>query len=181
MDNNNLQIDGVNPPVYLQQRSSGYEAIVYSLSWTAYPRLIWSLLLRSFLFLAAYVLVAWIFKFDDESFMANAGVFMMMLLAVGLTLYDFFYLRTMKVYIDRQGIWLAQGILPWSKGVSGSRWDTVGEATFSQTFLSWAFKSYTISISHRFTGMEDLYVHHVRNGDNAVEDINRLLAARSTI
>ena len=179
MDNNNLQIDGVNPPVYLEKISSGYESLVYSLSWTAYVRLIWSLLLRSFLFLAAYVLASWVFKFKDDSFMANAGVFMMMVLAVGFTLYDFFYLRTMKVYIDRQGIWLAQGILPWSKGISGSRWDTVGEATFSQTFWSWAFKSYTISVRHRYTGTEDLYVHHVKNGDVAVEDINRLLTSRA--
>ena len=105
-------------------------------------------------------------------------MFVVLALALAWTIYDFVYLQTTKLYFDRQGVWLAQGLLPWNKGVSGVRWDEIGDASFQMGFLSWACKSYRITVGHRYTTGAELSLNHVKNGDIAVQSINRLLMAR---
>jgi len=100
-------------------------------------------------------------------------------LAVVWTLFDIATLRAVTLVVDRQGIWLHAGLFAWSKGMTGLRWDEVGVATFRQSFVSWACNSYGISVSHRFTTNEQLYLAHVQDGADAVQSINRLLAARA--
>lgn len=177
MDNNVYRIEDGRDVIL--ERSTEMQALIYGLSWTAYPRLLWALLLRSFFLLVALALAIWVFQVRHESFLANASLFAVFFFAIGWTLYDYFYLRTVKLYIDRTGVWVYQGILPWSKGGSGVPWDAVGEATYQQTFLSWIFKSYGVSVFHRFNGGTQVYLEHVKNGDLAVQDINRLLTVRS--
>jgi hypothetical protein len=153
--------------------------LVYSLSWTAYPRLAFSLGVRILLFMAAYTLAIWIFKIKHTDPLANAGVYIMLGLALVWTFYDVVYLLTTKLYVDRRGVWLAQGVFPWSKGIYGAVWDQIGEATYTLSFFSWAFKSYGLSLRHRFTGNEELYLKHVRNGHIAAQSINRMLMAKA--
>ncbi len=155
------------------------EALVYTLSWTAYPGLLLRLVLRVILVLAVYAAAMWILRIDNTSCLANAGVFAMLFLALTWTAYDFAYFRTMKLYVDVQGVWLAQGLLPWHKGVNGVRWDEMGAASYEASFLSWACKSYRISVGHRFTTDATLNLAHVKNGHIAVQSINRLLMLRA--
>ena len=161
--------------------ADGGEALIYSLSWTAYPRLVLRLVLRVIGFLAIYSLAIWVLKIKHTNLLANAGVFVVLAFALAWTIYDFVYLQTMKLYVDRQGVWLAQGLLPWSKGVNGVRWDEIGTASFAQSFLSWACKSYSITVGHRFTTDYELVINHVKHGDDAVQCINRLLMVRARV
>jgi hypothetical protein len=161
------------PPV------DGREVLTYTLSWTAYPGLLLRLVLRVILLLAVYAAAMWILRIDNTNGLANAGVFAMLVLALAWTAYDFAYLRTMKLYVDVQGVWLAQGLLPWHKGVNGVRWDEMGAACYEPSFLSWACKSYRINIRHRFTTDSELNLAHVKNGHIAVQSINRLLMLRA--
>ena len=184
MDSDNRAISDFGRQAVLSRendRQGLMQLINYSLSWTAYPRLLLRLVFRVILLLAAYSLAIWIFKIKHTSLLANAGVFVMLGLALAWTIYDFVYLRTTKLYIDPQGVWLAQGLLPWSTGVSGGRWDELGAASFQQSFLSWACKSYSITVGHRFTTDSALYIRHVKHGDIAVQNINRYLMARARV
>jgi hypothetical protein len=161
----------VLPPV------DGREVLIYTLSWTAYPGLLLRLVLRVILVLAVYAAAVLILRIDNTNGLANAGVFAM--LALAWTAYDFAYLRTMKLYVDVQGVWLAQGLLPWHKGVNGVRWDEMGAASYEASFLSWACKSYRIDVRHRFSTDARLNLAHVKNGHIAVQSINRLLMLRA--
>jgi hypothetical protein len=162
-----------------QQPSNGptLEHLEYKLSWTAYPRVFLRLLFRLFLFSAIFALVVWIFKFNKSGVGANIALFATWGLGVAMTIYDVIYLKTMKLQIDREGVWLQQGVFPWSKGVSGSRWDQIGDASMRQNFASWLCKSYDISVSHQFTTGQEIALNHVKDGDVAVQSINRMLAA----
>lgn len=177
MDNNIYRIEDGRDAIL--ERSTEMRALVYSLGWTAYPRLFGSFVLRLFFMLMAWVFLTWVFKVRDDHFLTGAGLFAGLAFVIGWAFYEFAYLRTVKLYIDRTGIWVYQGILPWRKGGSGVPWDAVGEATYQQTFLSWIFKSYTVSVFHRFNGGAQISLGHVKRGDLAVQDINRLLTVRS--
>lgn len=161
-------------------REAAPQHLAYVLSWTAYLSQGWRLALRLVLLLTVYTIIIWILQVKSASVPANAGIFAMVALAVAWTLYDIAYLRTIKLIVDRQGIWLHAGLFAWSNGITGLRWDEVGVATYRQSFLSWACKSYGVSVSHRFTTIEELYLAHVKDGDVAVQSINRLLAARAS-
>lgn len=153
--------------------------LAYVLSWTAYLSPVWRLALRVVLLLTVYTVAIGLLRVKSGSVLANAGVFAMLALAVTWSVYDIANLRAIKLVVDRQGIWLHSGLFAWSKGMTGLRWDEVGVAAFRQSFVSWACHSYGVSVSHRFTGNEELYLAHVRDGADAVQSINRLLAARA--
>jgi hypothetical protein len=161
-------------------REAAPQQLAYVLSWTAYLSQTWRLALRVVLLLTVYTMAIWILRVKSASVLANAGVFGMLAVAVAWTLYDIAYLRTIKLIVDRQGIWLHAGLFAWSKGMTGLRWDEVGVATYRQSFASWACNSYGVSVSHRFTTNEEIYLAHVKDGAAAVQSINRLLVARAS-
>jgi hypothetical protein len=161
-----------------QQPSDGatLQRLEYSLSWTAYPRLFLRLLFRLFIFSLVFAAVVWIFKINKSGVGANIGLFLTWAVGIAMTLYDFIYLKTMKLQIDREGVWLKEGVFPWNKGFSGSRWDQIGDASMRQNFASWLCKSYDISVSHQFTTGQEIALAHVKDGDVAVQSINRMLS-----
>lgn len=81
-------------------------------------------------------------------------------------------LRSVQLYYDDIGIWLYQGILPWKKGVSGVKWRDMDEATFENGFWSWATRSYTVRIGHRFTKASEIVVTNIAGGKTAVATLN---------
>ena len=81
-------------------------------------------------------------------------------------------LRSVQLYYDDIGIWLYQGILPWKKGVSGVKWRDMDEATFENSFWSWATRSYTVRIGHRFTKASEIVVTNIAGGKTAVATLN---------
>ena len=83
-------------------------------------------------------------------------------------------LRSYELYTDNDGVWIYRGIFPWNKGSSGVKWRDLDEAAYFTGFISWALKSYTIKISHRFTKDSEIVLSHMRIGDSAVMQINQL-------
>jgi hypothetical protein len=100
---------------------------------------------------------------------AAAVVFVVSALLVG---YQFLLVRSVQLYIDDIGVWVYSGVLPWKKGVSGVKWRDMDEATFVNGFSSWATRSYTVRIGHRFTKDSEIVLTNIARGKDAVATIN---------
>lgn len=106
-------------------------------------------------------------------FSVTAGaVWIVILLA--LYAYGFLDRLSLKLFADEDGVWVFQGILPWSKGTSGVKWRDLDEAVFFPSFSGWLFKSYRLRIGHRFTKSSEISLPHIRHGHSAVQEINQL-------
>jgi len=86
--------------------------------------------------------------------------------------YQVLYLRSYKLYFDDEGIWIYSGVFPWQKGHRGIKWRDVEVASWRANFWSWLFKSYYISVKHRFDIYGALSLEHVARGDKAAMEIN---------
>jgi hypothetical protein len=102
---------------------------------------------------------------------AGAVVLVVSALIVG---YQFLLLRSVQLYYDEVGVWVHQGILPWSKGLSGVKWRDMDEAIFEQGFWSWITRSYTVRITHRFTKDSEIRLTNIGGGKDAVGTLNGL-------
>jgi hypothetical protein len=91
-----------------------------------------------------------------------------------LVAYRFLSVRSVQLYYDDVGVWVVSGVLPWKKGVAGVKWRDMDEATFVNGFVSWATRSYTVRIGHRFTRDSEIVLHHIAHGRKAVEAVNAL-------
>jgi len=100
---------------------------------------------------------------------AAASVLALSAVLVG---YRFLLVRSVQLYYDDLGVWVFSGVLPWKQGVSGVKWRDIDEATYVNSFVSWATRSYTIRIGHRFTKGSEIVLHHIAGGRRAVETIN---------
>lgn len=93
------------------------------------------------------------------------------------------YVKTLKLYLNQDGVFLYRGIFPWTKGVIGTMWRDISDANYYTGFVSWATKSYRVRVGHRFTKTSEIFIPHVKNGNNAVIEINEIIKqkARSNI
>jgi hypothetical protein len=89
-----------------------------------------------------------------------------------LVAYRFLQVRSVQLYYDEVGVWVHSGVLPWKKGVSGVKWRDMDEATYVNGFVSWATRSDTMRIGHRFTKDSEIILHHIAGGRQAVEAVN---------
>ena len=98
---------------------------------------------------------------------------------LALTIITFVYkvlmIRSVTLFTNDAGVWVRSGIFPWSRGYSGVKWRDLDEASMFLGFFSWAFKSYTVKLSHRYTRNNEIYLNHIKHGDKAVSAINRQL------
>jgi hypothetical protein len=101
--------------------------------------------------------------------MAALAVLVVSALLVG---YEFLLVRSVQLYMDDLGVWVHSGVLPWKKGVSGVKWRDMDEATFVNGFKSWATRSYTIRIGHRFTKDSEIVLTNIARGKDAVALLN---------
>ncbi len=131
-------------------------------SWVAYS----GVLALAVVLLAGALRLA--FLWNDQ---VAAGV-----LAVSALLlaYQFLRVRNVQLYYDDVGVWVHAGVLPWKKGVSGVKWRDIDEATYVNGFVSWATRSYTVRIRHRFTTHSEIVLHNIAGGRRAVETINAI-------
>jgi hypothetical protein len=130
-------------------------------SWTAY---IWLILLSIFILLPVAINIwgkSWLL-----GLIVSALVFVFIAYQVLLT-------RSYKIYYDNIGIWVYSGILPWRKGTRGVKWRDLDGAGYFPTFWSWLFKSYSISIAHRFTKSSEIFLTHIHMGHDTAMEINR--------
>lgn len=103
--------------------------------------------------------------------MAAAAVLVASALIVA---YRFLEVRSVQLYYDDVGVWVVSGVLPWAKGVAGVKWRDMDDATYVNGFVSWATRSYTVRIGHRFTKESEIVLHHIAHGRKAVETVNTI-------
>ena len=96
--------------------------------------------------------------------------------AIAWTVYSIALTRSVRLFIDETGVWMQSGVFPWQRGISGVQWRDLGQAGYTQGFLSWALRSYHIRISHRFTTDAEVYLRNVHHGNLVVEHINGVMA-----
>lgn len=133
----------------------------------------WPAYIRPVLVFLAFIAVGFVMA----SFAWAIGT-VWMLLGLVLFAYQLLMIRSIKLFTDDNGVWLYSGVFPWNRGVSGVKWRDLDEATYRQSFFSWAFKAFTVHIRHRFTKASEIVIPHIREGDEAVMHINRLQIQR---
>jgi hypothetical protein len=98
--------------------------------------------------------------------------FWVLALSLPFLIYRLLYLKSVHLYFDDEGVWVYSGFLPWKKGVYGMKWRDIESASYSQSMGSWLFKSYSITVFHRFIGSSAISLDHMACGDEAVMAIN---------
>ncbi len=150
--------------------------LVFRLSWTAYLRELWALVIRLLLcVIGASVVSMGLDRFaqlQTQSWLPVLGL----LFAIGWTVYSVMLTNSVRLYSDETGVWMSSGVFPWEKGMRGVQWRDLGQAGYTQSFLSWLCKSYDVRISHRFTAGAELYLRNVHQGNLAVEHVNGVMA-----
>lgn len=133
---------------------------VYRISWVAYLKPVGISLFVWFLGFGAFA-------------KANIWSAVLWTVAVGLFVaYRVMMLRSVQLYTDNDGVWVFRGIFPWNKGVSGVKWRDLEDAVYFPNFMSWALKSYTVRVGHRFTKSSEIVLANIAKGDAAVLHIN---------
>jgi hypothetical protein len=93
---------------------------------------------------------------------------------VGGAVLKYMTIKSYQLFYDSKGVWISFGVLPWSKGYQGVKWRDLDEAVFFSGLTSWAFKSYSILLKHRFTQSSEISLTHMAAGDTAISAINEL-------
>jgi hypothetical protein len=131
----------------------------YTKSWTAYIGIVVVFLIMSGIGYALTNVNDWL-----------GGIFI--LFSFCLFIVRVLTIRSVVLYTDDEGVWVYNGIFPWSKGIYGVKWRDVEDAVYSANFLSWLLKSYTVRIGHRFTKSSEIVLSHIARGHEAVMHIN---------
>lgn len=154
----------------------GSPFLVFRLSWVAYLREIFAFLVRLLLCgVLATVISLGLDRFAHmrtEAWLPVLGL----VAAIAWTVYSTMLTNSVRLFTDENGVWMQSGVFPWEKGISGVQWRDVGQAGYTQGFMSWALRSYDVRISHRFTASAELYLRKVHRGNLAVEHINSVMA-----
>lgn len=80
--------------------------------------------------------------------------------------------RSIKLYLDEDGVWMYSGIFPWNKGINGIKWRDLDTALYTTGLLSWVYRSYKIYLTHRFTKSSEIILKDVARGDLFVKAVN---------
>jgi len=153
---------------YKSKKSEKHEDLAKRTWWITFP-----LRVCMFLFypLIAYALYE-IYVYDRNEFVTSATAFF----CLYLVLYYFYKLNTgLKLYYDKAGVWCFSGVFPWQKGVKGVKWRDIESAHYENTFFSWLFSCYTITIENRFKPELNINLKFIGNGKAAIENINEIL------
>ena len=142
-------------------------------SWTAYVS---TFVIAVLLFFAALPLA---FKYNARA------AFVVLIGSALIVGYRLLTIRSYQLYYDEAGVWLASGILPWKKKLTGVPWRDLGQASHETNFWSWLFRSYTVRISLRGTRQTVIHASGMARGKQAVDAINirlrELLDSRAVI
>lgn len=132
----------------------------YRMAWTAY--------IRPVIVFAVICSIGAAF-YNNE--IHTAGV-LICVFAVTLLVYQILSIRSVLLFTNDEGVWVFSGIFPWSKGTAGVKWRDLEDAVYFTGFWSWALKSYTVRVGHRFTKSSEIVLPHIARGNVAVEHIN---------
>lgn len=107
---------------------------------------------------------------------APACVVLVALISFVLKIY---YLRTLRLIINGDGVYLFKGIFPWTKGTTGTLWQDIADAQYFPGFIAWLTKTYSIQVRFRFNKSNETFVPYIWNGNRAVITINQTLQERA--
>ena len=140
--------------IFEKKPPEDYQEIVGYFSWTAYiTPLIYNIVIAIVLhFISVYLLIIPILLLTHAFFITKSGV----------------------LFLDNDGVWFYQGVFPWNSGTTGVKWRDLDEALMRLGFFSWALKSYTVEINHRYTKDQEFKLSHIKDGDKAVFRINEI-------
>lgn len=131
----------------------------YRMAWTAY--------IRPLVVFAVIYSIGFALNSNYSTIGIAFCVFAVVLLAIQIL-----SIRSVRLYTNNEGVWVYSGIFPWSKGSSGVKWRDLEDAVYFTGFWSWALKSYTVRVGHRFTKSSEIVLLHIARGNLAVEHIN---------
>ncbi|EGJ9169479.1 hypothetical protein IOC09_005182 [Escherichia coli] len=141
----------------------------YKLSWIAY--------IKPIIIFIIILIVGIALSCSKTIGFSITGYFVVLFGAVNF-LCSLIYLRTLRLYLNEDGVRLFHGIFPWTKGTEGTNWRDISDATYYTGLISWATNSYKVRIGHRFTKTSELIIPHVKNGKTAVITINEKIASK---
>ena len=152
--------------------------LTVKLSWVAYLSEVWRFFVRLLIFAVIAVPISYILSKGDIAGKnaVNWPTLVALICAVMLTAYSVMYTASVRVFTNDGGVWMSRGVFPWEKGLTGVQWRDVGQAGFQQGALSWALRSYSMNVSHRFTTGSELTVNHVKHGNLFVQHVNDVMA-----
>ena len=155
-----MSTENINRSVAADVDSDDSIEVLARLAWTAYvgPVLSWTFLLGIGVPLGVAI---------HPGFGAALG-------CAGLTMagYRLAWMRSVTIFCDVDGVWVHRGVLPWNRGAFGVKWRDLDEATFVPGFASWALRSHTVVLRHRFTRDAKIALDHVANGDKVAAFVN---------
>lgn len=86
-----------------------------------------------------------------------------------------FWLSSHKLFMDRSGVWMFRGIVPWERREApGIVWGELGHASTSRGLAEWALKSHTFFLVHRFTNRVERSFTHIHAGDEVASIVNEV-------
>ncbi len=143
------------------KQASGGITVICRKAWPSYLRLF----IGSLFWLAVSYFI--------YSYNASVGL-ILFALVMAITVFKFFQLRSVRLYVDDVGVWEAKGIVPWKRSQRGVKWRDLDEASYSQNFWGWVFKTHNIVIRHRYTKDFEVVLVGMYCGDKAVGRINSM-------
>ncbi|MBY5246595.1 hypothetical protein [Klebsiella quasipneumoniae] len=155
---------------------------IYRISWLGYVRpVLWLLIvtaLCSAVMLARdYGSAAMQMQLAHPLFVAVPAA-IIALAAVRCAL-KFYYLYTLRLIINADGVYLFRGIFPWTKGTYGTLWQDIADAQYFPGFIAWVTKTYSVQVRFRFNKSNETFVPYLWNGHRAVMLINQTLQERA--
>ena len=152
-------------------------------SWFGYIKMIFSTVIQTVILSLVLIIVGGILMaiFLSEPYPFTEAEYKIFIfnfckiMFVCLLVYNLAWVRSVVVYYDENGVWLYSGILPWNKGVNGVKWTEIDEALYFTGFFSWLFKSYTVTIRHKYTKTSEIVISNLYRGNIITARINRLI------
>lgn len=163
-------------------QSHSAQARIYRISWLGYIRPV--LLLLIVTALCSGVMLARDFGTPAmqqqlaHPLFAVVPAVVIALAAVSCAL-KFYYLATLRLIINNDGVYLFRGIFPWTKGMTGTLWQDIADAQYFPGFIAWATRTYSIQVRFRFNKSNETFVPYIWKGHQAVMLINQTLQERA--
>lgn len=162
--------------------SHSAQAKIYRISWLGYLRPV--LLLLIVTALCSGVMLARVYGTPAmqqqlaHPLFAIVPAAVIALAAVSCAL-KFYYLWTLHLIINNDGVYLFRGIFPWTKGTTGTLWQDIADAQYFPGFIAWVTRTYSIQVRFRFNKSNETFVPYIWKGHQAVMLINQTLQERA--
>lgn len=142
----------------------------YRVSWVQYVRP----LITCGILLAVLAWFGWFAAQLRYAWMLYATVGLGVVAAL-VGVYNVAFLRSIRLFTNDAGVWIAKGVMPWEKSVSGIHWEEAGEAVVMTGFLAWATGAYNVAVLHRYTKKPEIWVARISDGHHFAGHVNSII------